>query len=102
MSKDQAGLAALLEASAAGVPHLLRQYLYFPSKRAAAEVAAKLRHRGFFTEERLGADQVNWVVLARHRVIPSEEVMATTRQLMEELAAAAGGEYDGWEADVQQ
>jgi hypothetical protein len=47
-------------------------YLYFPEKTAATKAATKLRQQGFATEERLGADGANWLVLARHEVVPSE------------------------------
>jgi len=49
----------------------------------------------------LGADGVNWLVLARHEAVPTEELMASMRRSMETLIAKIGGEYDGWEADVQ-
>jgi hypothetical protein len=48
----------------------------------------------------LGADGVNWLVLARHVAVPSEALMASTRQSMETLVEKFGGEYDEWEAEV--
>lgn len=101
MSKDREALAELAAVSDANAPHLVLHYIYLPSSEAAAEVAVELRSRGFDTEERLGADGVNWLVLARHVAVPSEDFMVATRQSMESLVAALGGEYDGWEADVR-
>ena len=102
MSDDKAALAALLESSIPGTAHVVRHYLYFPTEDSAGRVAVALRHGGFSIEERLGADEVNWLVLARHEIVPSEELIAATRQVMESLAARNGGEYDGWEAEVHK
>ena len=77
-------------------------YLYLPSKSAAEKAAVRLRAQRFTTEERRGADGVNWLVLAKHQVVPSESVMAAARQIMEGLTAPLNGEYDGWEAEVVQ
>jgi hypothetical protein len=86
-----------------GIPaKLLVHYLYFPDKKTALKVAHDLRNRGFRTEERLGADGVNWLVLASHNVVLSEEMIRNTRQLMEQIVAATDGEYDGWEAEATQ
>lgn len=82
-------------------PLTILHYLYAPSSEAAGKIAEALKQRGFRTEERLGADGVNWLVLARHEAVPTEELMASMRRSMETLIAKVGGEYDGWEADVQ-
>jgi len=82
-------------------PHIILHYLYAPSSEAASKIAEELKQRGFRTEERLGADGVNWLVLARHEAVPTEELMASMRRSMETLIAKVGGEYDGWEVDVQ-
>lgn len=102
MSDDRSAVDELLRASKAGALHTVLHYLYLPSKSAAVEVAVRLRAQGFTTEERRGADGVNWLVLAKHQVIPSESVMAAARQIMEGLTAPLNGEYDGWEAEVVQ
>ena len=44
---------------------------------------------------------MNWLVLAKHDVIPSERIIAASRQTMTDFTAGHGGEYDGWEADVK-
>jgi len=101
MSDDRSALEHLFQTSTPGATHVLLHYLYFPTRHGASDTAKELRARGFETEERLGADGVNWLVLAKHEVIPSEETMAANRELMEELARAKAGEYDGWEAEVR-
>ena len=55
---------------------------------------------GFTAEEQLGADNVNWLVLASHKIVPSPEAVAFIREELETVATRFGGEYDGWEAEV--
>lgn len=81
-------------------PVPVAHYLYFPEEKAAKRAAERLREQGFTTEERLGADEVNWLVLATHRIVPSEATLAAVRTRMENLAREGGGEYDGWEAET--
>lgn len=100
MSDDRQAVAELASVSDADAPHLIIHYVYLPSSEAAASIAGELRNRGFDAEQRLGADGVNWLVLARHVAIPSEPLMASTRRFIETLVAQFGGEYDGWEAEV--
>lgn len=98
---DDAQLIRDIAAVSDGGPLPILHYLYAPSSEAASKVAEELKQRGFRTEERLGADGANWLVLARHEAVPTEELMASMRRSMEALIAKVGGEYDGWEADVQ-
>src|SRR5438309_305325 len=100
MGNDFDALQELLRVSKPGGPPVLVHYLYVPTKEVGARVSAELRQHGFQTEDRLGADGVNWLVLARHEVVPTPELLTTTRKQMETLAANVDGEYDGWEAEV--
>ncbi len=100
MDDDRAALAELMRASKAGSSHDFLHYLYFPTHGAACAAASELRQGGIRTQERLGADGVNWLVLARQDVVPTEHSIAATRQLMESLVRRHGGEYDGWEAEA--
>jgi hypothetical protein len=61
MSGDKKAVAELATASDPAAPHLIFHYVYFPNREAAASVASELRSSGFDTEERLGADGVNWL-----------------------------------------
>jgi hypothetical protein len=97
---DRLAVEELLRNSSRNSVHKLKHYLYFPSKRAARKAAAKLREQSFGVEERLGADGVNWLVLARQDVVPSPELVATVRATLEQMATMGGGEYDGWEAET--
>jgi Regulator of ribonuclease activity B len=100
MDGDRLAVEELLRNSSRNSVHKLKHYLYFPSKRAARVAAAKLREQSFGVEERLGADGVNWLVLARQEIVPSPELVATVRASLEQVAAMGGGEYDGWEAET--
>lgn len=101
MSNDARAIAEVGAVSDLSKPHTILHYLYIPDSEDVASVAEELKRRGFRTEERLSADGVNWLVLARHEAVPTEERMASVRRSMEILIAKVGGEYDGWEADVR-
>lgn len=101
VSKDGEVTAELAAVSHVDAPHSILHYIYLPSRETAAAVGKELRDRGFTTEERLGADGTNWLVLARHFAVPSEAAMSSIRRSMEALVAKVGGEYDGWEVNVQ-
>ena len=44
---------------------------------------------------------MNWLVLVRQELVPSEETIATARRQIEEITQRRVREYDGWEAEVQ-
>jgi hypothetical protein len=100
VSDDPEAITELAAVSDGDAPHTILHYLYVPSSEIATSISEELRRRGFRTEERIGADGANWLVLARHEAVLSEPLMASTRRSMEALIAMSGGEYDGWEVDV--
>jgi hypothetical protein len=102
MRDDVEAFREMAEASDGETFHTILHYLYVPSSKAALTIAEELKRRGFRTEERLAADGENWLVLARHEVVPNKEAMAATRRFLEGSVATVGGEYDGWEADVRR
>jgi hypothetical protein len=102
VSKDADALRELFAVSKAGTPHNIRHFLYLPRREDAPAIVDELRRRGYQTEECMSPDDLNWLVLASHRVVPTEDLMASTRAFMESLVAGIDGEYDGWEAEVRQ
>ena len=100
MSGDELALEELFRVSPRGAVHVIRHYLYFATEQVGGEVAAELRRQGYAIEERLGGDDINWLVLATHQIIPSVESIASIREAMETLADRFDGEYDGWEAEA--
>jgi hypothetical protein len=54
----------------------------------------------FSAVHQVGALGVEWLVLARHEIVPTVEAIHATRRIVETLAIRHGGEYDGWEAEL--
>jgi enoyl-CoA hydratase/carnithine racemase len=77
-------------------------YLYFSDKDNTPPVLEELRALGFTTSERLGADKVNWLVLARHVVVPTAEAIADAQTTLTRIASRSGAEYDGWEIEADR
>lgn len=102
MSNDAQAIAEFAAVADASAPHTVLHYVYAPSRKSAGVIAKELKRRGFRTEERLGADGLDWLVLAQHEVVLSNDLMATTRSALEALADEVDGEYDGWEVDVRR
>jgi len=100
MTRDFDAIEALGKASNVEKVHSLQHYLYFPSKVAAQRVAKIFGDQGFTVEYRLGADGINWLVLAKHQIVPTIAAVINVRALCERIAANHGGEYDGWEAEI--
>jgi hypothetical protein len=76
-------------------------YLYLPDRAEAEIVAAALREEGF------GADvapptqgYTMWLCRATTGMVPELGRIRELRRRFTGLAAAHGGEYDGWEAAV--
>lgn len=101
MNDDAQVLGEIAALSDGDSPHPILHYLYVPTSEAAGQIANELNAGGFHTEERLGGDGVNWLVMARHEAVPTEQLMASMRRFMEALVATVGGEYDGWEAELK-
>ena len=83
-------------------PHSLLHYVYVPAKEKAETVGRQLKKDGLTVEVRQAAMGTDWLVLARHQVVPTDSQIAKLRALFEAVAKEAGGEYDGWEAGVRK
>lgn len=100
MANDRDAINELRSFSDANAIHFVQHYLYFPQEQVSKSVAALLVKRGFDVENRLGADGFNWLVLAKHQIVPTEELLGKLRIALEVIALENDGEYDGWEAVV--
>ncbi|MGZ4393238.1 MAG: ribonuclease E inhibitor RraB [Gaiellaceae bacterium] len=101
MSKDdRIAIEALVARAGARCPRWFRHFIYVPDRAKAEALAAKLRLDGLEVESRVGADNVNWLVLVRHRLVPDEEAVERLREQLTDLAEVIGGEYDEWEGEV--
>jgi regulator of RNase E activity RraB len=101
MIDDEKVIREIAAVSDGDAVRTVQHYLYVSSQDVAARLAEALRQRGFEPEDRLGADGESWLVWAKHDVVPTEELMASTRCSLEALVETLGGEYDGWEAKVR-
>ena len=79
----------------------LDHYLYFPKKKHAEEAAKRLKDKGWQVQVRMGADNKNWLVLAR-QTAPINEDIDDVRDELETLAEQLHGEYDGWGAPLDE
>ena len=101
MACDFDALAELAKVSDIHRVHTVQHFLYFPSPAKAQRAVADIVKEPFIVEQRLGADLVNWLVLAEHHIVPTLDAIAAVRAAFAQIAAAHGGEYDGWEATVR-
>ena len=101
MADDNDALRELGNVSKENAAHLIQHYLYFSNESVGKKVARHLREMGFDVEDRIGADGEDWLVLAKHRMIPSKEEVSKKRRFFESIVMQYNGECDGWEAVVQ-
>ena len=98
---DRAILSELARAgSDTGQPHDLEFYLVFPTELAAEGVAAALRTEGFVVLVSPEEGGREWLCLATRQMRPDLRELRQWRVRLGAVAAAAGGEYDGWGATV--
>jgi regulator of RNase E activity RraB len=83
-------------------PHSFDFYLYLPTKVAAASAAVQLSEQGYKSVVERGADGNNWLCLANKAIVPDKPRIHAAQEQMRMLAAKYGGNYDGWESDVNR
>jgi hypothetical protein len=76
-----------------------RHFLYFHTEANARQVQQRLSASGFRIEVRRAAQGADWLVLVSSSWT-TEESLSQTRNELENLAVQFGGEYDGWELEV--
>jgi regulator of ribonuclease activity B len=80
-------------------PRHVIQYLYFPDEEGARGAAATLAASGYEVRVNPPGDAVpDWNAIAETHVVVDERWVDEMRPRFEAVAAANGGEYDGWEA----
>jgi hypothetical protein len=77
------------------VPDYVQFYLYFSDEATAKQAAEHLRGWAYEVEVRLGADERNWLALAKKAV--SDEELDEAEEQLGEYAASLGGEFDGYD-----
>lgn len=81
-------------------PHEIDFFFYFPNQDQAKKAADKLAALGLSTKIDRAAKGSNWVIHGNKTMVPSEAELQRLRRYFDEIAAAQGGEYDGWGAEV--
>lgn len=110
---DRQVLAALSEHGAdLTKPTHIIHYLYFLSAGAADEAATYLRLNGFHNVRAERSPPINlwerivgsktFSCIAEQTAVPSEEHVFRTTDQLRALADQHNGEYDGWEAAIQE
>lgn len=100
---DKVVLQQLREAgSDLSKPHQLEFYLYFPTEEAAKKAAEKLEAEGFDGEMRRAPDLTRWMCLVYQQMVPELSKIAALKRRLAKLAQESGGEYDGWETNIEK
>ncbi len=81
-------------------PHEIDFFFYFPTQDQAKKAAPKLAALGLSTKIDRAAKGSNWVIHGNKTMVPSEAELQRLRRYFDEIAAAQGGDYDGWGAEV--
>jgi tetratricopeptide (TPR) repeat protein len=99
---DRMVIQTLAQRADLDTPREVSHWLYFPDRRSAEDAADALRSDGYAVtvDKSRGDSDGRWCTKALRRIVVSPATIATTRASMERLAARLGGEYDGWEAEV--
>lgn len=104
---DDALRDLLEEVQAEGVevrrPTLIRHFLYFKNRAAADRAAKRVAGLGFLRASvRRSPEDQEWLLLIDQRAVPDVATISTAKRTLGEAATREGGEYDGWEVDVEQ
>ena len=78
----------------------IRFFLYFATEDAANKAATVLRQGSFVVEVVPSIGASPWLCLATKDMLPETTTLVELRRDMVELACKYGGEYDGWEAEI--
>ena len=81
-------------------PRHVTHHLHFPSREVALAVAESMRADGYTVALDRSAIGETWLARAETTAVVSAESCARDRARFVVLAAASGGEYDGWEASA--
>ena len=82
-------------------PHNFEFYLHVPTKAHAEKAVVKIRASSFAgaTLSRCTSGS-GWLCLATKTIVPAKADLADHARFFEQIAAALGGEFDGWEAKI--
>jgi hypothetical protein len=72
--------------------------LYLPTKEAARQAAATAQHSEFSVRVARAGPGKGWRCHATIEIVPEDAPLEDIGRFFQQLAAALGGEFDGWEA----
>ena len=75
-------------------------YLYFPTQAAATNAAAQAQTPELPARVMPGADGKSWLCFVSGTMVPTELAIRAASTRLQAVAAALGGDYDGWEAAI--
>jgi hypothetical protein len=99
---DQMALDQLKSAgSDLSKPHKIEFLLYFPDSKGVAQAAATLNGKKFDIDiTRPKKEGEKWSCKAIKTMVPDLKTLQKIRKDFNNIAAANGGEYDGWGAAI--
>jgi regulator of RNase E activity RraB len=78
-------------------PHRIEFFLYFPDSKGAARTMAALYEKKFDVDlSRPKKEGEKWLCKANKMMVPELKALQKIRKDFTAIAAANGGEYDGW------
>jgi regulator of RNase E activity RraB len=80
--------------------HKIEFFLYFPSQSAAMKAAHTVKQAEFEVDVRAAAQGPAWLCLATKHMVPKLADLQKIRRQFNSIAAAQGGEYDGWGTEI--
>ncbi len=83
------------------LPHNPEFFLYLPTEAAARSVASRYAGQGFSADVHPAVSGSKWSCVLTKQMVLSAGTLHQLRGEFAEVAAAYGGEYDGWGAEVE-
>jgi len=82
-------------------PHRIEFFLYFPDSKGASRALVALYGKKFDVDlSRPKKEGEKWLCKANKTMVPELKALQKIRKDFTAIAAANGGEYDGWGAEV--
>jgi len=101
LEADRQTLRALRDAGAdLTKPTTVNFYIYFAERGAAESASAQAGTATLKSKVQRAADDSAWLCLVTGSMVPSESAIRQESTRLQAVAAAHGGDYDGWEAAV--
>jgi hypothetical protein len=101
--KDAATLEQLVTAgSDLSRPHTPEFFLYLPTEASAQAVAARYTAVGFIADVHHAPKGSDWSCVLKKAMVLTPDTLRQLRREFTEVAAAHGGEYEGWGAEVEK